>query len=55
MGLFENCSMGQASYGKSIGKSGEQRRGIAFDRGKLDVGKAVTNKTSIGVHWDLRG
>lgn len=49
LGIAENGNPGQASYGKTIGKSTQQRRGMLFYRGNWEVGKAFTNKKPIGV------
>ena len=53
MGLAENCNLGQTGYSKTIGKSKEQVRGRLLCRGKGAVGRAVVNKKSIGVNWEL--
>lgn len=39
LGTAENCNEGQTSYGKTIGKSAEQRKESSFtkDRGELEV------------------
>ena len=47
MKMVDGCNSGHASYYKTIGKSG------LFYRGKGRVGKAVINKKSIGVNWEL--
>lgn len=58
--MVDGCSSGHASYYKTIGKSGEQRRGRLFYRGKGELGGAVINKiplATLGVssvmafHW----
>ena len=48
LGIAENCTLTQANYSKTIGKSKEQRKGILFYRGKGEVLKAVINKKAIG-------
>lgn len=45
--IAENCNVGQARYGKTIGKPTEQRRGIFFYRGKGEVEKAIINKSPL--------
>jgi len=52
LGIAEICNLGQVSYSKTIGKSGEQRSKF-FYRGKGEVGRAVRNKMSIGVNWEF--
>ena len=58
--MVDGCNSGHASYYKTIGKSGEQRRGRLFYRGKGELGGAAINKTplaTLGVssvmafHW----
>lgn len=34
MGIAENCNLGGTSYGKTIGKSGEQRKDSSFIEGR---------------------
>lgn len=38
---------------KNMGKSGEQRRGAHFNRGRSQIGRAVINKKSVGGKWEL--
>lgn len=52
--IAENSNPGQVSCSKTLGKSAEQKRGPApLYRGKVKVGKAIINKKSIGVKWEL--
>lgn len=53
VGLFrtaENFNLGQANYGKTTGKSWEQRRGLLF-YGQRGHRRAVLSKKSTGVNW----
>lgn len=38
LGVAENCNLRHSSYGKTIGKSGEQRRGTPFIEVREELG-----------------
>lgn len=47
LGIAENCNWIQASYGKTLGNSREQRRGLFFYRGKVVSRGAAINKSDL--------
>lgn len=51
-GIARNYNPGQASYGKTVGKSGEQRRRMLFYREKGEVGSTCYKRK---VHWSKLG
>ena len=53
MGIVENSNLAQTSYGKMIGNSREQRRGMLFYGGKGDLGRAVVNSKSMRVGLEM--
>lgn len=52
-GITKNHNLGEARYGKTIGKSAGQSRELLSYRGNRDLRKTVVNKKSIGLKWEL--